>query len=283
MRDVDGGEGGWGGDDDRRVALAALLVACLVLLTTALGPTLVSARPANQIPVESVRAGENPGDPTGEAWDRAPPVEVPLASAPSGLPNASDTSVEELRVQSARTDERLYLRLSWADGTADRNTSDPREFADAVAVQVPVNESARPPISMGSTRSPVNVWYWRASGGAEELLAGGPGSTTGFDRRAVNASATYADGRWTVVLSRPVASDAPNRTSFAVDRDVDVAFAAWNGSNMERSGRKAVSEWYHFPLGPGPQGPPYESILWGVAGLAIVGVALATIQGVRRS
>ncbi len=40
--------------------------------------------------------------------------------------------------------------------------------------------------------------------------------------------------------------------------------SCWNGSNMERSGTKAVSEWYHFPLGPGPQGPPYESTgpLW---------------------
>ena len=64
-------------------------------------------------------------------------------------------------------------------------------------------------------------------------------------------------------------------------KDLDVAFAVWNGSAMERSGRKSVSEWYHYPLGGGPQGPPYESILWTVAGLAIVGVALVTIAAVR--
>jgi complex iron-sulfur molybdoenzyme family reductase subunit gamma len=52
---------------------------------------------------------------------------------------------------------------------------------------------------------------------------------------------------------------------------------------MERSGRKSVSEWYHFPLGPGPQGPPYETILWTVAGLAIAGVALVTIEAVRKT
>ena len=262
-------------------ALTATLVAVLVVLTVAVGPPMVTARPANQIPVTSVSTDDAPQDPAGDAWDIVPSVEVPLSSAPSGLPNASDTSVESLRVQSARTDERFYLRLSWADATADRNASSPRTFLDAVAVQLPANTSARPPISMGSTRNLVNVWYWSADGTSEELLAGGPGTTTAFDESQVRTTTAYDDGRWTVVMSRPVASAATNRTSLAVDRDVDVAFAVWNGSHMERSGRKSVSEWYHFPLGPGPQGPPYETVLWTVAGLAIVGVALVTISAVR--
>ncbi|SDN10089.1 complex iron-sulfur molybdoenzyme family reductase subunit gamma [Halogranum gelatinilyticum] len=270
-------------ESTRRTGVVAAVVACLVVLTTVVAPAMVSARPANQIPVESVSAGDQPQQPTGEAWDTVPAVGVPMASAPSGLPNASDTSVETLRVQSARTDERLYLRLSWADGTADRNASAPREFADAAAVQVPVNTSARPPISMGSTRNLVNVWYWQAGGETEELLAGGPGTTTSFEGSAVDTSTHYDDGRWTVVMSRDIAANAENRTTFAVDNDVDVAFAVWNGSHMERSGRKSVSEWYHFPLGPGPQGPPYESILWAVAGLAIVGVTLVTAQAVRKN
>lgn len=268
---------------DRSLVLGAVVLAVLVVATTALAPAMVSARPANQIPVESVSAEAVPQQPTSDAWDEVPAVGVPMASAPSGLPNASDTSVETLSVQSARTDERLYLRLSWADGTADRNTSAPREFADAVAVQVPVNTTARPPISMGSTRNLVNVWYWRAGEGTEELLAGGPGTTTAFRTTTVNTTTTYEDGRWTVVMSRELATDATNRTTFVVDHDVDVAFAVWNGSHMERSGRKSVSEWYHFPLGPGPQGPPYESILWTVAGLAIVAVTLVTAQAVRKN
>lgn len=265
------------------VAGWAAVAACFVLAAAVVGPATVTARPANQIPVESVSVADDPQRPTGEAWDTAPPVEVPLTSAPSGLPNASDTSVETVRVQSVRTDERFFLRLSWADDTADRNASGPREFADAAAVQVPVNTSARPPISMGSTRNPVNVWYWHAGGESEELLAGGPGTTTAFESASVETSTAYDDGRWTVVLSRNVSTAAANRTTLAVDRDVDVAFAVWNGANAERSGRKAVSEWHHFALGPGPQGPPYESILWTIAGLAIVGTTLVTIQAVRRN
>nr|CAF21909.1 hypothetical protein [Haloferax mediterranei] len=267
---------------EKRATAVAAVVVCLVVLLTAVGPAMVTARPANEIPVESVLAEDQPQQPTSEAWNSVPAVEVPMASAPSGLPNASDTSIETLRVQSARTEERLYVRLSWADGTADRNISGPQQFVDAAAVQVPVNTTARPPISMGEHPYPVNVWYWRADGETEELLAGGPGTTTKFEQSAVETKTAYDDGRWTIVMSRELNSDAENRSSFAANDDVDVAFAVWNGSQMERSGRKSVSEWYHFPFGPGPQGPPYESILWTVAGLAIVGVALVTIQRYRR-
>nr|WP_049918664.1 ethylbenzene dehydrogenase-related protein [Haloferax larsenii] len=267
----------------RTAATAATIIVCFVLLAASVGPAMVSARPANQIPVESVSADAQPQDPTSEAWDTVPAVGVPMASAPSSVPNASETSVESIRVQSARTEKRLYLRLSWADGTADRNVSGPRRFADALAVQVPVNTSARPPISMGSDRNLVNVWYWSADGKTEELLAGGPGTTTKFEESAVETETTYDDGRWTVVMSRELESSAENRTPFAVENNVDVAFAVWNGSEMERSGRKSVSEWYHFPFGPGPQGPPYESILWTIAGLAIVGVALVTVKAVQKN
>lgn len=268
-------------DEQRSVALGAVVVACLVVLTTALAPVIVSARPANQIPVESISADENPHQPTSEAWDTVPAVDIPMSSAPSGVPNASDTSVEKLRVQSAEADGEFYLRLSWADGTADRNATEPRKFPDAAAVQFPTNTTTRPPISMGSTGNPVNVWYWSGDNNTEELLAGGPGTTTEFEQTGVETETAYDDGRWTVVMSREISTNAENRTSLAVDHDVDVAFAVWNGSQMERSGQKSVSEWYHFPLGPGPQGPPYESILWTIAGLAIVGVVLVTIQAVR--
>jgi complex iron-sulfur molybdoenzyme family reductase subunit gamma len=268
--------------DRRRLAVATLLVACLVVSATVLAP-MVAARPANQIPVSDVRGEDAPARPTGDAWATVPAVEVPLASAPSGLPNAGDTSAESLRVQAARTDERFFLRLSWADPTADRNVTGPRGFVDAAAVQLPVNESVRPPIAMGSLDNPVNVWYWRGDGSAEELLAGGTGTTTAVGAGRVDATTAYEDGRWTVVVSRPTTVDAADRTTLAVDRDVDVAFAVWNGSHGERAGRKAVSEWYHLALGPGPQGPPYESLLWAVAGLAIAAVTLVTIQGVRDS
>jgi complex iron-sulfur molybdoenzyme family reductase subunit gamma len=194
-----------------------------------------------------------------------------------------------VKVRAARTEERLFLRLSWRDATRDANVSAEsryaaparNDFADAAAVQLPVNTSARPGIAMGGPGERVNVWYWNPNRGSEELLAAGAGTTTPFAESSVETAATYRGGRWYVVFSRPLVADGANRTSIRLERDVSVAFAVWNGSNMERSGRKAVSEWQYFPFGPGPQGPPYEAVLWAIAGLAIVVVVLVTTLAVR--
>lgn len=267
--------------DDRELVFVGVL-GVLLLTTAALAPTVVEARPAFEIPVQAAEEDAELQNATGDGWDRVPAAAVELSSAGAAVPAADDVTVEQVRVGAARTDDRLFLRLSWADATNDSNTDDVRAFADAVALQLPADASERPPIAMGSVDNQVNVWYWAADGSSEELLAGGPGSTTSFEDPRVVTDATHRDGRWYVVFSRPLAADG-NRTAIPTDEDVDVALAVWNGSNDERSGQKAASGWYYLALGSGPSGPPYQAILWTVAGLGIVLSALVTIEGVRRT
>jgi DMSO reductase family type II enzyme heme b subunit len=274
------GSGGRG--RSRELAIAGAL-ALLVVAVAAAGPVLVDARPAYEIPVTERSDAAALEDPDSEAWNEVPAATVPLSSAGANVPGGDETTVERARVEVAQADDRLFVRVSWQDPTADRNDTDIREFGDAVAIQLPVNESERPPIAMGSTDNMVNVWYWSASAGGEELLAGGPGSTTEFREQSVATTATHEDGRWNVVFSRPLETDRPNATAISGETDVDVALAAWNGSNMERSGQKATSEWYYLALGPDAGGPPYEVILWSVAGIGIVFTTLVTIEGVRRT
>jgi complex iron-sulfur molybdoenzyme family reductase subunit gamma len=243
----------------------------------------VDARPAFEIPVEAGTENENLESATADAWTRVPAATVSMSASGASVPGGDDSTVEEAKVQAVQTDQRLYLRLAWDDATVDRSTGSTLAFADAVAVQLPANASARPPITMGSTDNPVNVWYWSADGTTDELLAGGPGSTTRFDRETIVTDATHENGRWYVVLSRSLDATGEHRTAIPDDADMDVAVAVWNGSNVERSGKKSVSEWHYLALGPGPQGPPYQTILWLVAGLAIVGSVLVTIEGVRRT
>ncbi|MDG5776900.1 ethylbenzene dehydrogenase-related protein [Haloarculaceae archaeon H-GB2-1] len=267
----------------RNDELGRLALAALIVLGMAVVPVLVSARPANEIPVESVEGNAQLSAADAAEWDDVPAAEVPLSSAPSGLPDASDTSISAVEVQAAQDGEKLYIRMHWRDPTADRNVTGPRGFADAAAVQIPVNTSTHPAIAMGSTRTPVNVWYWSAEKGTEELAAGGPSTTTSFEQPAVETDVTRHNGTYTLVYSRPLASDADNRTAITMENNVDVAFAVWNGSNAERSGRKAVSEWYHFPLGPQPSGPQHQGLLWAIAGIAIVVVVAATGFAIKRT
>lgn len=265
--------------DNKPIAVALLAVA--VVAGMALFPALVSARPANQIPVSDVSADLS--DPTADGWSDVTSVDVALASAPASVPNAGDTSASEVTVQVAKTDSKLFVRMSWADATADESIDGPRAFADAAAVQLPVNTSTRPAIAMGSERQPVNVWYWNPAMGVQEMNAGGVGSVTTFNDSAAQANAVHKNGEWQVVFTRQLTAEADGRTSIDTTQDVDVAFAVWNGSNMERSGQKAVSDWHHMPFGPGPQGPPYESMLWAVAGIAIVVVVAVTATAFRRT
>ncbi|WP_135302036.1 ethylbenzene dehydrogenase-related protein [Haloarcula amylovorans] len=266
----------------KELRLAALLAVGL-LAATVVAPMTVDARPAFEIPVHYATDGDSLDRVDGEEWGQAPPVTVPMSSAGAAVPSADNTTVEQIRVSAARTDERLYLHLAWADPTNDTSTERVRAFADAVAVQLPSDADERPPIAMGGTDNPVNVWYWSGSGQTQELLAGGPGSTTQFRNGTVATNYTHSDGRWEVVFSRPLSPPGENRTTVPSDQDMDVAFAAWNGSNMERSGQKSTSQWYYLALGPGPEGPPYEAILWAIAGIGIVVTTLVTIQGVRRT
>jgi complex iron-sulfur molybdoenzyme family reductase subunit gamma len=267
----------------RKEILLAGVLAVGIVATAAVVPMVTEARPAFEIPVEQAGEDNDLARANGQDWATVPAATVHLESAGAAVPNADDTTIEQVKVAAARTDERLYLRLSWADATRDTSTDEIRAFADAVAVQIPRDADERPPIAMGSTDNMVNVWYWGGDRGAEELLAGGPGTTTRLDNAGVTSNASYSDGRWRVAVSRPLTTDAENRTAIPKNSDMDLALAVWNGSNSERSGQKAVSEWYYLALGPGPAGPPYEALLWAVAGIGIVITTLVTIEGVRRT
>lgn len=264
---------------------AAVLLVAWLLVASALAPTLGSARPANEIPVEQVDGSLASVDATG--WDRVPAAGVPLDSAPSAVPNADQTTTDRVDVQAAHNDSHLFVRVQWPDATRDTDVDDPREFTDAFAVQVPANRTKRPPIAMGGSGNMVNVWYWNADTGTEELLAGGAGTTTTFQDHSISVSAKHtgdgANGTWTAVFTRQLQPAGENRTTVPRDEDLDVAFAAWNGSSGERSGQKAVSEWYYLATGPGPQGPPYAAILWAIAGISIVATIAVTVRGVRRT
>lgn len=272
-------------DGAKRALGAATFVAVLVLLSTVIAP-LASARPAHEIPVVEDPEGSLAAT-DANGWNEVPAADVHLTSAPSSVPNADDTTIERIHVQAATSDERLYLRLQWTDATRDGNASEIREFTDAVAVQLPANRSARPPIAMGGQDNMVNVWYWGSDAGTEELLAGGVGSTTPFQNPAVETSASYSgsgeNATWTVVHSRSLDASSANRTAIGTDGNLDVAFAVWNGSNDERAGQKSVSEWHYFPMAGGPGGPPYETLLWTLAGLAVVAVTAVTAFGIHRT
>lgn len=89
-----------------------------------------------------------------------------------------------------------------------------------------------------------------AHGGASSLTAKGVGSTTMRPRasQTVTAKAAWKDGRWTVVLRRPLAVGAGDGIGLAPGDRCSVAFALWDGAARDRNGQKLVTIWHDLTV-----------------------------------
>jgi hypothetical protein len=122
--------------------------------------------------------------------------------------------------------------------------------------------------------------YARPDGGpVQDLVATGFGSLgPAGDQQVTGRGARDGDG-WTVVFSRPFATGDEARPEFGVGTTTDVALAAWNGAEGDRSGQKSVSEFLRLSLSddPLPARPRTALEILAVSGAAIGGLAALTL------
>jgi complex iron-sulfur molybdoenzyme family reductase subunit gamma len=178
------------------------------------------------------------------ALNRTPPLFD--TDEPAGLEIAS------VEVKLARANGKLLVNLAWRDATRDAATlakapATPPEtrflklpteaddrFFDAAAVMFPSKagpDPITPSLQMGDADHAVEIYYWNAARGASVMQAQGR-STTRRSGQTFPTAATYQNGQWNVTMELP---DLPSGTT--------VAFAIWNGSQMDRDGRKYFSVW----------------------------------------
>lgn len=90
-----------------------------------------------------------------------------------------------------------------------------------------------------------------AGSGGSSLRVGGPRTVTFRipQSQLVQAKGTWKDGRWTVVLTRPLAvASAEDGISLEPGGRASVAFALWDGGHRDRDGQKAITIWQDFEL-----------------------------------
>ena len=83
------------------------------------------------------------------------------------------------------------------------------------------------------------------------LTAAGPGSTTFRIKKSqlVTATGRWSQGRWIVLLRRPLSVEAPSDgVALAPGQKASVAFAVWEGAHRDRNGQKQVSIWQDLVL-----------------------------------
>lgn len=186
--------------------------------------------------------------PDAEVWKKAPAAQVSLQPAFPGHVSIVGTPVtQRLTAQAVRTADRLFVKLAWSDRTVDKTVDDTGQFVDAVAVEFPVNGNAATLAFMGDPNNAVNLWYWRANGRTENLLANGFGTATSVPSEGLRSAAVRTDSGWEVVISRTLRVGQEEGVVLSGRKTIPIAFAAWDGNDQERDGLKAVTlEWWQL-------------------------------------
>jgi DMSO reductase family type II enzyme heme b subunit len=108
-------------------------------------------------------------------------------------------------------------------------------MADQPDISLPARATGNPIVPAGSDES-----------GGTALHAAGPRTVTFrvAQSQIVHANGRWRDGRWAVVMTRPMQVSSPNDgVSLEPGARASVAFAVWDGSHRDRNGQKSVTIW----------------------------------------
>jgi mono/diheme cytochrome c family protein len=84
----------------------------------------------------------------------------------------------------------------------------------------------------------------------EDLNAMGFGTLTSQPREGQNVQGRgiWKEGKWRVVMVRPMRSQSDRDVQFVPGQSLPVAFAVWDGAQGDRDGQKAVSVWQRIEI-----------------------------------
>jgi DMSO reductase family type II enzyme heme b subunit len=222
------------------------------------------------------------------AWAQAMPMDVRLAGQVVVAPRWQNPSIELVTVKALFNDQDIAFLIAWDDPFADITHEDdqafdtqeirqvggynsyveienmiPRQletFRDAIALQFPVKPvegTKKPHFLRGSASNPVNLWMWRADrhaddgSGAEEAIARGwsqPPTAQAEDGQQISAAAGWDQGRWSVVMTRPLTTGDKSDVQFVPGKFIPLSLNAWDGSNGEHGLIMSLSSWHYVLL-----------------------------------
>ncbi len=246
--------------------------------------------------------GPLPDGPLDDGWKKAPFTSLHLFPQIIEEPRLFTPSLDSLSVKALYNRDELSILIEWDDRTqSNPNDKLSREMAggehypDAAAVEFPeanpsAGKSSTPPyFGEGDTEHPVNIWYWRGAGGVTEETGGGEvklfNATGSMERKerkpgmaGVRAKGVYQDGTWRVSVTRPLRTDNPDTDiQFDAITTLPVAFALWDGSNLERASKHVLTSWHKISF---KQSYGYGRIIWPAAvGVFIFILELAWLRG----
>ena len=95
------------------------------------------------------------------------------------------------------------------------------------------------------------------------------GEREDFAEQIEVTKAEWKNGRWTVMITRPIKGDYEEDTYIELGKYIPINFFAWDGHNGDVGRKMAVSAFYYLVLEP----PIPQEAKW-YAGLAAVGLVI---------
>ncbi len=200
-------------------------------------------------------AGALPTSATDPVWQTAPPIDMGLSRLTYVQGDVFAAMVNAVRMQAVANQEAVVFRLSWDDRTASH--SDP---PDALVVSFRPDRLEDEPLApadwYNAPPQTRDFCYWDATleMAIEGVGAQPPFPVAGAKRVAttLSSAAAYADGRWTLVLRRPLHAELPGAVTFSDRQPTPLSVAVWDGGNNEQGRRGAFSTWIDLVLADEP-------------------------------
>lgn len=120
---------------------------------------------------------------------------------------------------------------AWADVYPDQvlSAADARPYQGALGIENPISRGVASPV-------------------LDQMAEGWGSMTVKPDQHALGAG-VWRDGRWRVVITRPMVSDDVNAPRLRPGDRTVVGFAVWEGGNREVGARKAWAPWVPLVIG----------------------------------
>jgi mono/diheme cytochrome c family protein len=132
-------------------------------------------------------------------------------------------------------------------------------YNDAIAMQFPVKWQEIPPpfkprYLWGDQKFEADITKWEADGSVRSFKGTGWDQDfeerEDFNEKVKVLKGEWKNGRWSVMISRPLKGDYDEDTQFDMGKYIPTVFFAWDGHNGDAGRKMAVSAFYYTFLQP---------------------------------
>lgn len=231
---------------------------------------------------------ELPEDPADAIWKVADPMDMRLAGQVVAPPRWQNPSIEMVTIQAIYNDKDIAFKLTWDDPFKDIVHDESQEFnpvelakvggfnsyvetfgmiprkletlRDSIALQFPVKAPSgtkKPHFYRGSSSEQVHLMVWQADKDAAGKRGTQEGNARGWkqpikvqaeESQQITGKANWDQGRWTLVMKRPLITDDSNDVQFKPGMFIPMSLNAWDGSNGEHRLIMSLSTWHYVFL-----------------------------------